>query len=199
MSSPRIVLASTSPYRRALMEKLGVPFHCAAPTCDEDALKDPRLSPRELAVKLARAKSESLRAEFPDAIIIGSDQVIALGETRFSKPGTRERAAAQLKQLAGKTHEVLTAVAIVHAGGVEEFLAVARMTMKALSDAAILEYVDADQPLNCAGSYKLEERGAELFSSIECEDRTAIVGLPMQFVTRALACGPFGFSELSAD
>lgn len=186
MNSPRLVLASTSPYRRALMEQLGIPFHCAAPACDEDALKDPRLSLRELAVKLARAKAESLRAEFPDAVIIGSDQVIALGETRFSKPGTRERAAAQLKQLAGQTHEVLTAVAIVHAGGVEEHLAVARMTMKALSDVEILKYVDADQPLNCAGSYKLEERGVGLFSNIECEDRTAIVGLPMEWVKVAL-------------
>src|SRR5688572_26077245 len=118
MSTPRLVLASTSPYRRALMEQLGIPFHCAAPACEEDALKDPRLSPRELAVKLARAKAESLRPEFPDAIIIGSDQVIALGDMRFSKPGTRERAAVQLKMLAGQTHEVLTAVAIVHAGGV---------------------------------------------------------------------------------
>jgi len=182
MSSPRIVLASTSPYRRALMEKLGLPFICAAPDCDEDALKDPRLSPRELAMKLARAKAESLRVKFPDSIIIGSDQVIALGEMRFSKPGTAEKAMAQLKQLAGQTHEVLTAVALVYAGGVEAHLAVARMTMKALSDAEIRAYVDADQPLNCAGSYKLEERGAGLFATIECEDRTTIVGLPMEWV-----------------
>lgn len=190
MISPRLVLASTSPYRRALMEQLGVPFHCAAPACDEDALKDPLLSPRELARTLARAKAESLRSEFPDAIIIGSDQVIALGEKRFSKPGTRERAAAQLRYLSGHTHEVLTAVALVHAGGVVEHLAVAQMTMKPLSDAAILEYIDADQPLNCAGSYKLEERGAGLFSKIECEDRTAIVGLPMGWLKAALMAGP---------
>lgn len=187
MSSPRLVLASTSPYRRALMETLGRPFVCIAPDCDEDALKDPDLSPRELALKLARAKAESLRAKFSGAVIIGSDQVIALGTTRFSKPGTAEKAAAQLRQLAGRTHEVLTAVALVHQGGVEEHLAVARMTMKPLNDAEIHAYVAADQPLNCAGSYKLEERGASLFAAIECEDRTTIVGLPMDYVARTLA------------
>jgi septum formation protein len=181
-----IVLASTSPYRRRLLEQAGLAFQCVAPLCDENELKDPAMPPRLLAKKLALAKAESLRASYPHAAIIGSDQVIALGRKTFSKPRTAERAEAQLAELAGQTHEVLTAVAIVHASGIQEYIETARMTMRALSKEEIAEYVRADQPLNCAGSYKLESRGAALFEKIECADRTAITGLPILWVKRAL-------------
>jgi septum formation protein len=183
----KIILASTSPYRKRLMDDAGLDFACEPPLCDEDALKDPALPPEILAQKLALAKAESLRARYPHAAIIGNDQVIALDGKIFSKPGSAERAEAQLRALSGRVHEVLTAVAIVHAAGTRQHLEPARMAMRALTDGEIAEYVRADQPLNCAGSYKLESRGAALFESIDCADRTAITGLPMLWVKRVLA------------
>lgn len=183
----KIILASTSPYRKRLMEDAGFEFECAAPLCDEEALKDPTLSPALLAKKLALAKAESLHARYPHAAIVGSDQVLALGGKIFSKPGTAERAEEQLREMSGRTHEVLTAVAIVHASGTQQHLEPARMTLRKLSDDEIAEYVRADQPLNCAGSYKLESRGAELFEKIECADRTSITGLPMLWIKRVLS------------
>lgn len=181
-----IVLASTSPFRRQLMEQAGLVFQCVAPLCDENELKDPSMPPRLLAKKLALAKAESLHASHPHAAIIGSDQVIALGGKTFGKPRTLERAEAQLAELSGRAHDVLTAVAIVHASGIQDYIEAARMTMRALSKEEIAEYVRADQPLNCAGSYKLESRGAALFEKIECADRTAVTGLPMLWLKRAL-------------
>jgi septum formation protein len=181
-----ILLASTSTYRRKLMENLGLPFRSAAPLCDENTYKEREPSPAALARTLARAKAESLRAENPDALIVGSDQVVALGEWVFGKPGSHDAAAAQLTMLSGATHEVLTAVAVVHPHGVEEHLDIARLTMKELDEETIDAYLRADTPYDCAGSYKLESRGAELFERVESEDRSAITGLPMLWLERTL-------------
>ena len=190
MEAPPLVLASTSRYRRELLARLGLPFSARAPACDEDAIKRGLdLAPLELAAYLARAKAESLCAELPSGVIIGSDQIAEIDGVILGKPGTADRAAEQLALLAGRTHRLITAVAVAHPGGaiVSEHVDVARLTMRPLVSAQIARYVAADAPLDCAGSYKLEARGITLFSRIESEDSSAITGLPLIALTTMLS------------
>lgn len=185
--APDLVLASTSPYRRELLARLGLPFRTRAPVCDEDELKGAGLAPADLAAALARAKAESLQGVEPDAVLLGSDQVAALGDRILGKPGTVEQATAQLEALAGRTHLLVTAVALLHGGRLQSHVDVTRLSMRPLSRAQILRYVAADGPLDCAGSYRIEARGITLFERIESADHTAIVGLPLIACTSMLA------------
>lgn len=185
---PGLILASTSPYRRALLERLGVPFIAMAPRIDEDSLKNPALGPRALAESLALAKAKSLDEEGPDAVIIGSDQVVTLDGQILGKPGDANRAIAQLLTLSGRSHEILTAVAVWDCSGDRVFRHTDRttLTMRRLDRDAVTRYVEADRPIDCAGSYKLESRGITLFSSIESADQSAITGLPLIALTSIL-------------
>lgn len=183
----QILLASTSRYRRALLERVGLDFDGVAPEVDEDAHKDSGLAPRKLAETLADAKAAAVAARFPDAIVIGSDQVGALGPEILSKPGNAERAVAQLQRMSGQTHELITAVTVRRGDELRRHTDVARLTMRPLGRAALERYVAADRPLDCAGSYKLEERGIALFERVECEDHSAITGLPMLALVRILS------------
>lgn len=176
---PQLVLASTSPYRRQLLERLQVPFSCAAPGVDEQSEKVSGQPPMVIAQRLARAKAEAVFARLPDAIVVGSDQVATLDGAILDKPGTADRAIAQLRSLRGREHRLVTAVAIRHPGGLAEFVDVTRLCMRDLDDGEIDRYVAADQPLDCAGSYKIEGLGISLFAAIDGEDQTAIMGLPL--------------------
>ncbi|MBL8826146.1 MAG: septum formation protein Maf [Planctomycetaceae bacterium] len=178
-SLPRIILASTSRYRRQLVKRLGVPFDCVAPLVDEELLKDPRLAPLELARHLARAKARSVAELHPDAIVIGSDQLAVIDEQVLGKPGSRARAIEQLTQLAGRAHRLITAMSVWHRGVEHDHVDVTTLTMRDLTPVELARYVDADEPFDCAGSYKLEARGIALFASIETADHTAITGLPL--------------------
>ncbi len=177
----RIVLASTSPYRQALLKKLGVPFTVAKPLLDEEAAKEKLqqrgCTPLEMAQSLARLKAESLQSE--DSLVIGGDQLIQLGGHVLGKPHTDEKAVEQLMSMAGKTHEIITAVCLSTPQEKIAFHDIARLTMKPLSRAEIQDYVHLDQPLDCAGSYKIEKNGRSLFSQIEAHDFSAIEGLPL--------------------
>ena len=181
-----LVLASTSPYRRALLERLGVPFRCVPPTVDEDALKDPALAPRDLARHLARAKAASVAADAPRAVVIGSDQLVALDGRIHGKPGSVEAAVGQLLALAGRPHELITALAVAHDGRWSEHTDVTTLWMRPLTRAEAKRYVAADRPTDCAGAYKFEERGITLFERIESSDHTAITGLPLIALTTIL-------------
>ena len=181
-----LILASTSPYRRALLERLGVPFRCVAPRVDEEALKDDALAPGELARLLARAKAASMAGEVPDAVVIGSDQLVALDGRVHGKPGTVENAVEQLLAMAGRPHELVTAMAVWHRGKVVEHTDVTTLWMRPLTRAEAERYVAADRPLDCAGAYKLEARGIALFERIESGDHTAITGLPLIALTTIL-------------
>lgn len=174
-----IVLASTSRYRRALLERLGIPFDAAAPACDEEALKDPALAPQELAEHLAAAKALSLADDHPQAIIIGSDQVADLEGEILGKPGSPAAAVAQLQQMRGRPHRLITAMALWHCGRLHRHTDVTTLHMRPLDDAALERYVAADDPVDCAGAYKLEARGIALFERIESADHSAITGLPL--------------------
>jgi septum formation protein len=183
-----LVLASGSVYRRALLERLGLPFRARPARVDEEALAqaNPGLAPAELTTLLAAAKARSLAADEPKATIIGSDQLVSLDGRPLGKPGTIERAAEQLARLAGRMHELVTALAVLHQGVLYQHRDVTRLWMRPLTSAEIHRYLAADQPLDCAGSYKIEARGIALFSRIETQDHTAIMGLPLIALTTIL-------------
>jgi septum formation protein len=181
-----LVLASTSRYRRELLGRLGVPFRWRAPGVDEEAFKRGGTPPRELAAELALAKATRVADEEPGATVIAGDQVVALRGQMLGKPGSREGAIEQLLQMAGETHELYTAMAVAHEGRVYPHMDVATLRMRALSRGEIERYVDADEPFDCAGAYKLEARGIVLFERIVTEDHAAITGLPLIALTSIL-------------
>ena len=176
---PDLILASTSPYRRQLLERLRVPFTCEAPGVDEEAVK--RSTPEPLAVvrELARQKALAVQQRHPAAIVIGGDQAATIDGAVLDKPGTAALAKAQLQRLQGQEHQLLTAVAIAHPGGLVEFVDATFLRMRPLDAAAIERYVAAEQPLDCAGSYKIEGLGIALFQRVTGDDQTAITGLPL--------------------
>jgi septum formation protein len=181
-----LILASTSPYRRAQMERLGAPFRAVAPPVDEESLKDLSLTPRALALRLATAKARSVAEANPDAIVIGGDQLVALEGRILGKPGSIAGAVEQLLSMAGRSHELITAIAVVGRDEIRTHVDVTTLWLRALSRTEVERYVAADRPIDCAGSYKLEERGITLFERIESEDQTAVTGLPLIALTSIL-------------
>ena len=174
-----LVLASTSRYRRELLARLALPFETAAPDVDET----PRAgeAPRELALRLALEKAQAVAARKPQAIVIGSDQVADLHGQPLDKPGTHERAAAQLARMSGQTVLFHTAVAVVQAsrGFAQSSLATVTVRFRTLDAATIERYLLAEQPYDCAGSAKSEGLGIALLQAIESDDPTALIGLPL--------------------
>ena len=181
-----LILASTSPHRKALLERLGVPFRCMAPNVDEDEWKARGLAPRELAEGLAAAKADAVAGREPGAVVIGSDQLVAFDGGVLGKPGKADRAVAQLMELGGREHLLITAMAVRAGDRLVAHTDVARLRLRELSRGEAERYVAADRPLDCSGSYKIESRGIALFDRIECEDHTAIVGLPLIALTTIL-------------
>lgn len=186
MLPPRLVLASTSRYRQALLARLGVAFDVEAPACDETQYQTRIPDPFDLALALAAAKAEAVAHRHPDAIVIGSDQVCAIDGTVLGKPGDRPHALAQLQSLQGRTHDLITAVCVHTPTGRQAFHDVSRLRMRALDDKALLRYLDRDEPYDCAGAYKLEAAGITLFATIQSADHTAITGLPLLQLTGVL-------------
>ena len=178
-TSRNLVLASASPYRRQLLERLQLPFEWVDPAVDEDLTKTLAVEPELLARELARKKAIAVLERHPDAHVIGGDQVATIDGLVLNKPGTPDRARAQLTKLQGREHALLTAVTIAHSGGLVEFLDVTRLCMRTLEPAEIDRYLAADQPFDRAGSYRIEGLGIALFAGIDSEDQTAIVGLPL--------------------
>jgi septum formation protein len=181
-----LVLASTSPYRRALLGRLGVPFRCLPPQFDETSVAIESVAPRVLAETLARRKAESIAAIEPGAVVIGCDQLVSLEGRILGKPGTVPRAIEQLELMAGRSHDLITALVVIGRGKAIDHTDLTRMKMRPLCRPEIERYVFQDQPVDCAGSYKLEERGIVLFERIETEDPTAITGLPLIRLTEIL-------------
>ena len=181
-----VVLGSTSRYRRELMERLRLPFTVAAPDVDETPL--PGEAPKTLALRLALAKALAVAALHPEAVVIGSDQVADLAGQALGKPGEHQRAVAQLRQMRGQTVIFQTALAVVClATGFEHVdLAEVRVVFRDLSDAEIEAYLQAEKPYDCAGSAKSEGLGIALLESIDNDDPTALIGLPLIRTARLL-------------
>ncbi|QOC23995.1 septum formation protein Maf [Wenzhouxiangella sp. AB-CW3] len=173
----KLILASGSPYRRQLLERLGLPFSVLAPDIDEAA--ETAASSAELAQRLALLKARAVSRIKPDAIVIGSDQVADCEGRQLGKPGTPERAAAQLRDCSGREVVFHTSVAVIQ--GVREAVRniPTRVRVKNLSAEQIKSYVERDRPLDCAGAMKSESLGIALAESIDNQDPTALIGLPL--------------------
>lgn len=182
----RIVLASTSPYRRELLARLCVPFDALPPLVEEAAL--PGESPRVSARRLAQAKAEAVAAACPDAIVIGSDQVADLDGIALNKPGSHAAALAQLERLQGRRAVFHTALAVAVDGGacIEVDCVATTVQFRTLKRAQLDAYLRADQPYDCAGAAKIESLGIALVSAVHSDDPTALIGLPLIRLTTML-------------
>jgi septum formation protein len=178
-ASPPLILASTSRYRRELLERLRMPFEARSPEVDETPL--PGEPPAALAERLALEKARALARLRPEAVVIGADQVADVDGTAIGKPGTHERATAQLRAMSGRRIVFQTAVAVVRpATGFAEVRRVpVTVRFRALDDAEIEFYLRTEQPYDCAGSAKCETLGIALLEAIESDDPTALIGLPL--------------------
>jgi septum formation protein len=187
MGAPRIVLASTSRYRRELLARLHVAFDVAAPDVDETALDGE--PPHATALRLARMKALSVRAHWPDAVVIGSDQVAELDGVPLGKPLAHAAALRQLQQMQGREVVFHTAVAVAMPGSavVEVECVPTRVLFRSLPLEALDRYLHADQPYDCAGAAKIESLGIALVERVESEDPTALIGLPLIRLTALLA------------
>ena len=185
MTEPRLILASTSRYRREMLSRFGLPFDAVAPGVDETPLDGE--APLDLVQRLAAAKAAAVARAYPDACVIGSDQLAEFDGRVLGKPGTPERATEQLRVMSGREVTFLTALCVMR-GEHEVGVAVDRTVVRfrTLSQAEVERYVEAEQPLDCAGSFKSEGRGITLFDAIETVDPTALIGLPLIATARLL-------------
>jgi septum formation protein len=174
---PALILASTSRYRRELLQRLRLPFDVVSPEVDETPL--PGEAPAALALRLALAKARAVHVRRPEAVVVGSDQVADLDGEPIGKPHTYERAVAQLTRLSGRSVVFQTGVAVVAPGLERALLAPVRVRFRALAQAEIEHYLRTEQPYDCAGSAKSETLGIALLDAIDSDDPTAVVGLPL--------------------
>lgn len=181
-----IVLASSSNYRKQLLERLDLKFETKAPDIDETAL--PGETPSQLCIRLAEEKARALTAHFPNHLIIGSDQVATLGNTQLDKPGNRQRAIEQLLLSSGKAVQFYTSVCVFDSkvNTMESEMDLCTVYFRKLQKGQIVRYVDKEKPLDCAGGFKAEGLGISLFERIAGEDPNALVGLPLIRLCRLL-------------
>lgn len=177
--SRKLILGSTSAYRRELLARLHIPFEVAAPDVDETAL--PGEAPNEMAKRLSLAKARAVAVRFPQAVVIGSDQVADLNGLSLGKPGTHDKAVAQLRHMRGQTVVFQTAVAVVclETGFEQRSLASVRVKFRDLTNDEIENYLQIEKPYDCAGSAKSEGLGIALLDAIDSDDPTALIGLPL--------------------
>ena len=187
MTTRPIVLASTSPYRRELLARLGLPFRAVSPDTEETPL--PGETPATLVRRLAEAKARSVARDFVGALVIGSDQVAVLEGDPLGKPGSHERAVEQLTRASGRRVEFLTGLCLLDAGTGEARVEVIpySVVFRRLDAPQIERYLARERPYNAAGSFKSEGLGIALFERMEGEDPTALVGLPLIRLTAMLA------------
>ena len=181
---PNLILASSSSYRKSLLERLQIPFQCVSPDLDEEALENE--SPEHQAIRLAQEKAQAIARVYGEATVIGSDQVAELCFTDpttkprvLGKPGSHQRAVEQLSDQSGQLVKFYTAVTVLNQGLASSALDITEVQFRHLSSTEIESYLKADRPYNCAGSFKAESLGISLFESVKSEDPTALVGLPL--------------------
>ncbi len=181
---PPLILASTSVYRRELLQRLRLPFQCERPQVDETPLDGE--SPPRLAMRLAAAKAADVAARHPGAWVIGSDQAADLNGEPLGKPGTVEAARAQLMAMSGQAVHFHTAICLARGEARLDAVDVTTVRFRHLQADEIARYVEAEQPLDCAGSFKCEGLGIALFEAIRNDDPSALVGLPLIALSRLL-------------
>ena len=187
MDQPRrLVLASGSAYRKALLERLRLRFEINCPRIDETPL--PQESPADTALRLAVLKARSQQQAYPDALIIGSDQVAASGGRRYGKPGNHENAARQLRELSGKAADFHTAVTVLDSqkNQHQSRVVLCRVIFRKLDERCIQAYLQKEKPYDCAGAAKAEGLGIALIERLETDDPTSLIGLPLIALTEML-------------
>lgn len=179
MSTPKLILGSSSPFRKMLLERLMVPFETANPDIDESALQDE--TPIELVERLAIEKTQAVAQAHPNSLIIGSDQVALHGDEVVGKPHTHERAVEQLRSASGKQITLYTGLALVNSatGNIQSDVIPFTVHFKTLSEQVIESYLRKEEPYNCAGSVKSEGLGIALFERFDGDDPNALIGLPL--------------------
>ena len=176
----QLILASQSPYRKKQMEDFGLSFKCVKPDFDEDSLKKLKITPVRLASRLAYEKAKSISEKNPNAWVIGSDQLVALGAKILGKPGSRQKAISQLTEMNGRSHRLITAVTLLGPNGKKYHeVVVAKIKMRKLSRQEIISYVYRDKPYDCAGAYRFESGGYSLVEKMVVSDPSSLMGLPM--------------------
>ena len=186
-----LMLASTSRYRAALLGRFGLPFNTASPAVDEAEIAGE--APRARALRLSEAKAEAVASQYPEAVIIGGDQVAALGTRVLRKPGNASNCREQLRQLSGSAAEFHTACTVRCVSAALELTHVDTTTvaLRTLANAEIDRYIEREQPFDCAGGFKAEALGITLFERMDSQDPTAIVGLPLIWLAGALRSAGF--------
>ncbi|MDH3949356.1 MAG: Maf-like protein [Gammaproteobacteria bacterium] len=181
-----LVLASTSPFRRSILEKLGLPFDCHAPEVNE--APQPGETPSQLVERLSIAKAQAVAAHLKEGLVIGSDQVAVIDNDILGKPGNHENAVAQLERASGKAVTFLTGLALVNAatGSIQAEVVPFKVVFRSLTLEQIDNYLNAELPYNCAGSFKSEGLGIALFERLEGDDPNTLIGLPLIRLIRML-------------
>ncbi|HKL52359.1 MAG TPA: nucleoside triphosphate pyrophosphatase [Wenzhouxiangellaceae bacterium] len=174
---PPLILASSSPYRARMLDRLGLPFSTATSGIDETA--EPGETPEALVRRLALGKAQHIAPRHPEALVIGADQVSVLGDEILGKPGSRERAICQIQRMSGKRVDYLSGIALVGPGIEQVDIVPTRLTYRTLEQTEIERYVDRDQPFDCAGAMRSESLGIALLESLASDDPTALIGMPL--------------------
>ncbi len=182
-----VILASKSPYRKQLLERLNFDFDCVNSDFDESSLKGEITDPYELTRQLSIAKAKAIEKDFPTSIIIGSDQVCYFEDTILGKTGCYDKSLEQLSNMSGKTHELYTSYAIIYQGTQIVHTNITKLKMKNLTELQLKKYLSTDNPIDCAGSYKLELKGISLMEEINTVDETAIIGIPILSLSKDLS------------
>lgn len=195
---PNLVLASSSPWRRQVLDKLGLPYRTKHPDIDETPI--PTEAPADLVARLALEKAQAVAPTFKNALVIGCDQVAVLDDHIIGKPGTHERARQQLQNASGRTLTFLTGLCLLNTTTGQHQLAVApyHVHFRPLSDQLIEGYLQHEQPYNCAGSFKSEAGGIVLFERLEGDDPNALIGLPLIELVRMLEQEGVSVFQISA-
>jgi len=182
-----LILASTSPYRRELLERLQIPFEALDSKVDEAPFKEDITDPLILTKTLAYEKAKAIFKNHPNSVVIGSDQISLFNDELLGKPKSKAAAIIQLRKMAGKSHELIPSTCILGPQGyVYQWTNHTLLKMRELTLEEIKRYIEKDDPLHCAGSYKIESLGISLFDAIETQDSTAIVGLPLIELSKKL-------------
>ena len=187
MTTPNtLVLGSTSPFRKAILEKLGLPFETDKPEVDETPLENE--SPETLVARLSEMKAAAVAARHPDALVIGSDQVAVIDGNILGKPGTHDKAVEQLRNASGKTVTFYTGLCLMNSitGNKQTEVVPFNVVFRELTDVQIENYLQKEQPYNCAGSFKSESLGITLFEKLEGDDPNTLIGMPLIRLTRML-------------
>lgn len=187
MKAPKLVLASSSTYRRHILQKLGIEFICDAPNIDETP--HPTEAPAQLVLRLAEQKARKLATKFPNHLIIGSDQIATLDDTIIGKPGKHEAAIKQLTSFSGRSVKFITSICLHNSetGKSQQSIDSYTVKFRTLSTAQIESYLRKEQPYDCAGSFKSEGLGICLFETMEGKDPNTLIGLPLIELTRMLS------------